>query len=167
METISIAKVLKPQGIKGELKCQVLTEKFDIFSALKTIICDEKEITVISGVYRLGYVYITLENVDSIEKANFFRNKTFYIPKEEYGELDENNYFIEDLIGVKIETENGEKIGEILDIENYGASDIVIVKENFSTHSVPLIAKIFLNIDTNKKLAVVNRAEYEEHKVWK
>jgi len=165
METISIAKVLKPQGIKGELKCQVLTEKVDIFSNLKSIICDNKKINIISGVYRLGYVYINLENVNSIEEADKFRNKTFYIPKEEYGGLAEDNYFIDDLIGVKIESENGEKIGEILDIENYGASDIAIIKENFSMHSVPLIAKIFLNIDTNKKLAVVNRAEYEEHKV--
>ncbi|MDD4815857.1 MAG: ribosome maturation factor RimM [Clostridia bacterium] len=165
METISIAKVLKPQGIKGELKCQVLTEKFDIFSDLKSVICENKKINVISGVYRLGYVYIMLENVNSIEQANQFRNKTFYIPKAEYGDLDENNYFIDDLVGVKIETENGEKIGEVLDVENYGASDILIIKEKFCTYSVPFIAKVVLKVDINQKTIVVNKEQYEENKV--
>lgn len=166
METISIAKVLKPQGIKGELKCQVLTEKVDIFSTLKTIICENQTISVISSVYRLGYVYIMLEGVNSIEKADKFRNKTFYISKDEYGELAEDNYFIEDLVGVKLKSQDGEYIGEILDIENYGASDIAIVKEGVCSRSVPFIAKIFLSVDINQKIAIVNKEEYEEHKVW-
>jgi len=165
METISIAKVLKPQGIKGELKCQVLTEKVDIFSNLNSVICENKEINVISSNYRLGYVYIMLENINSIEQADKFRNKTFYIPKSEYGELGQDNYFIEDLIGLEIKDQNKQRLGEVLDIENYGASDILFVKEKFCAYSVPFIAKVVLEVNMQEKYIIVSKEEYEENKV--
>lgn len=82
MEKISIAKVLRPKGLKGELKCKALTEKFDLFSNINSVICDNKEYKVISGVYRLGFAYIQLENINTIELAEKFRNKILYVTKE-------------------------------------------------------------------------------------
>lgn len=166
MEKISIAKVLKPKGLKGELKCKVLTEKFDLFSNLSNVICNNKTYKVISGIYRLGFAYIQLENINTIDLAENFRNKILYITKEEYGENEPDNYFIEDLIGLKVQNISGKYIGDILSIENYGATDILLIKESYTTFSVPFIKKIFLRVDLKNQIAIINQDLYEENKVW-
>lgn len=165
MEKISIAKVLKPQGIKGELKCKALTEHTKLFSDLKSIICENKSYNIISGVYRLGFVYLKLENVNSIEQAEKFRNKILYIPKSEYGNLEPDDYFIDDLIGVKVFNTEGRQIGEIIGTEYYGASDIILLKEKFATYSISFLKEIFLSVDIAKKTAVINQNLYEENKI--
>lgn len=167
MKKISVAKVLKPQGLKGELKCKSLTEHIQIFSSLKTIICDNKIYNVISGVYRLGFVYIRLENISTIELAEKFRNKTFYIEKKNYIDLEPDNYFIDELIGMKVFDIDGKEIGEIIGTEFYGASDILLIKEKFATYSISFLKEIFLNVDINNKKVIINQQKYEENKLWK
>jgi len=167
MEKISIAKVLKPQGLKGELKCKALTERINVFSKLKSIICDNKSYDIISGVYRLGFVYISLENVSTIEQAEKFRNKTLYITKDEFGSLEPDNYFIDDLIGIKVFNTDGQEIGEIIGTEFYGASDILLIKEKFATYSISFLKEIFLKVDIKGKRAEINQKLYEENKIWK
>lgn len=163
---ISIAKVLKPQGIKGELKCKVLTEKLDIFGSLTHLFCDKKEIKVVSSVHRLGYAYIKLENVVSRNDAENFRNKTFFLDRESYGKLKEDNYFIEDLVGCEIFDDKNNKIGMVDDIENYGATDIVIVQEEWAKYSVPFLKKIFKKIIPENKKIIIDLEEYNNNKMY-
>lgn len=167
MEQLSIARALKPQGLKGELKCKPLIEKVELFSNLKTIFCSGKEHNIISSIYRLGFVYICLENVESIEEAEKFRGKIFYIDKEDFGELEDDTYFIEDLIGLTVYTENGDKIGEVLGVENYGATDILQVKDAWATYLVPFVEKVFPIVDMENKKIIANKEQYEDNKVWK
>ena len=163
---ISIAKVLKPQGIKGELKCKSLTEKTDVFSNLTSVYCDNKKINVVSSVFRLGYAYIMLENIKTRNDAELFRNKTFFIEQEQYGELDENSYYIEDLIGCKIHDEQNNFIGEVTEVENFGATDILSVKEEWATYSVPFLSKIFIDVDVENQKLIVDKNAYQENRVY-
>lgn len=165
MEKISIAKVIKPQGLKGEIKCLPLAENFNLFSNLKSVYCEEKKINIISSVYRLGYVYIMLENVNSIEEAEKFRGKTFFIEKQDYGELDSSTYFIDELVGTAVYDENNVHIGEVLGVENYGATDILQIKDKWATYLVPFVSKVFISVDIHNNKIVVKRSEYEEHRV--
>ena len=73
MEKICIAKILKPQGIKGELKCKPFTDE-NFFQNLKEVFIHDKRFDVLSSVYRFGYVYITLNGVNSRNDAERFRN---------------------------------------------------------------------------------------------
>ena len=167
MEKISIAKVIKPKGLKGELKCMSLTENHDLFSGLNFVYCNNEKINVISSVFRLGYVYITLENINTVEKAEQLRGKELFIDKENYGELGESTYFIEDLIDLPVFDENNQHIGEVLSVQNYGASDILEVKDKWATFLVPFIKEVFVDVDINAKKITVNRKKYEEYKLWK
>lgn len=164
METLSILKVLKPQGIKGEMKCLPLTQRTEIFDTLKTIICDNTELNVVSSKFRLGFVYICLENVNTIEDAEKFRNKEFFITKEDFGALDENTFFIEDLVGLEVVDTNGNLVGHILGVENYGASDILQVKDKWTTFLVPFIKQVFVDVDISAGKIVIDMLAYQEHR---
>lgn len=165
MDKISIAKVLKPKGLKGEMKCLSLTENTELFNSLEKVFVDGVEYKVQSSVFRLGYAYICLNGIEKIEDAEKFRNKIMYIEKDSYGILSENTYFIEDLMGLQLINERGEILGEILEIENYGAADIIIVKNGFLIYSVPFLKDIFGEVDLKNNKIYVNEKKLDENKI--
>lgn len=163
-KTISILKVLKPQGLKGELKCLPLTQRIEIFDGLRSVICEDKEIGIISSTYRLGFVYIMLENVSSIEQAEKFRNKELFITREDFGQLDENTFFIEDLVGLEVFDTTGDFVGHVLGVENYGATDILEIKDKWTTRLVPFIKQVFVKVDVNGGKVIIDKDQYQEHR---
>ena len=60
---LSVATILKPQGLKGELKCELLTDVLAVFSKAKSIFVDGKELKIIKANVRQGFLYITLEGI--------------------------------------------------------------------------------------------------------
>lgn len=163
MNQISILKVLKPQGLKGELKCLPLTDEITVFENLKTVFCDGKQINVISSKFRLGYVYIMLENVLKIEDAEAFRNKELYVDKNVFS-LDDNTFFVDELVGLEVFDTSGNFIGDILGVENYGAGDILEVKDKWATYLVPFIKQVFVEVDISGGKVIVDKEKYQEHR---
>ena len=163
MNQISILKILKPHGLKGEMKCLPLTDEIKIFEKLTSVYLGGEKIDVISSKYRLGYVYIILKNYESIEKVEVLRNQELYIDKSEFS-LDENTFFVDELVGLELYDEMGEYIGDILGVEHYGAGDILEVKDKWATYLVPFIRQVFVDVDISAGKVIVNRENYKEHR---
>ena len=164
MDKLSILKVLKPQGLKGELKCLPLTERAEVFDGLTKAFCDGKEVRIISSKYRLGFVYIYVENVNSIEDAEKWRGKEFFVDKEQFGTLDENTFFIDELEGLEVFDLEGNFVGNVLGVENYGATDILEIKDKWATYLVPFIEKVFVEVDIQGGKVVIDAEQYKEHR---
>ena len=77
--------------------------------------------------------------------------------------LEEGEFYFKDLIGLKVVDEKGEEIGKIEDIEQFGAADIIVVRERNMLFSVPFLGSIFLKIEGEK--AIVSRQEYDNLKI--
>jgi 16S rRNA processing protein RimM len=122
MNKLLIGKILRPRGLKGELKVEILTNVLSVFSSVKKIFIDGKEYKVIKGSVQNGYAYINLSGVDKIETAEKFRNKEIYINETEI-ELNEDEVLSTDLIGFAVLNTAGEKIGTVQNIDNYGGGD--------------------------------------------
>ena len=164
MDKLSILKVLKPQGLKGELKCLPLTERAEVFDGLTKAFCDGKEVRIISSKYRLGFVYIYVENVNSIEDAEKWRGKEFFVDKEQFGDLGENTFFIDELEGLEVFDLDGNFVGNVLGVENYGATDILEIKDKWATYLVPFIEKVFVEVDIKGGKVVIDAEQYKEHR---
>lgn len=164
MDKLSILKVLKPQGLKGELKCLPLTERTEVFDGLTKAFCDGKEVRIISSKYRLGFVYICIENVNSIDDAEKWRGKEFFVDKEQFGTLDENTFFIDELEGLEVFDLEGNFVGNVLGVENYGATDILEIKDKWATYLVPFIEKVFVEVDIKGGKVVIDAEQYKEHR---
>lgn len=163
MNQISILKILKPHGLKGEMKCLPLTDETKVFEGLKSVYLCGKKIDVISSKFRLGYVYIILKNYESIEKAETLRNQELFIDKSEFS-LDMDTFFVDELVGLEVYDQEGEYIGDILGVENYGAGDILEVKDKWATYLVPFIKQVFIDVDIKAGKVIVNRDNYKEHR---
>lgn len=158
---IEIGKIVKPQGIKGELKV-VLDSDFSRLSSLKKVYISGKEFEVQSLSFR-DALYLKLFGVENRNEAELLRGESVFADEESLLPLEEGEFYFKDLIGLKVVDQHGEEIGKIEDIEQYGAADIIVVRERNMLFSVPFLSSIFLKIEGEK--AIVSRQEYDNLKI--
>ena len=141
---IEIAKILKPQGIKGEVKALPLTNVLAVFNNIETCLVGNKTMKIEKISLRQGFLYIKFEGVNTRNDAELYRNKDISVEKELLEELkDEDDFLIDDLVGMVIYDDCGEVVGQIVDIVNYGACDIFVIEKEGREYEVPYVEDVF------------------------
>ena len=115
-EFLKIGVIVKPQGVRGELKVQPLTDDIRRFIDLKQVIIDGKTVKVLSSRLGAREVFITLSGVSDRNVAETMRNKFLCVNREDAVKLPENTYFISDIIGAKLTFEGKEPFAEVIDV---------------------------------------------------
>lgn len=162
---LQIAKILKPRGLKGELKFETYTNNPQRFKSIKNLKIDNIEYTVTKISVEGVFGYCRLEGIDSIEKAEFFRNKTITTSREELPKLEEDQFYIVDMLGLDIYM-SGDKLGSLIDIMQYGSADVYTIKTAESTCSVAVIEGLILSIDMEKRIIVFDERIFERVAVF-
>ncbi|MDE6583289.1 MAG: ribosome maturation factor RimM [Clostridia bacterium] len=162
MDFVCVGKIIKPQGIKGEVKILPLVDLPAIFNGKHALYIEKKETPFKTATFRLGYGYVHFDVITDRNVAEKYRNKEVYITKEEFEKIAVDDFLIEDLIGTLLYDENGEFAGQIMDITNYGFDDIVIVKCEERMYEVPFRKGIFQH--KGKEITVI-RKEFDGAKV--
>ena len=161
---IEIAKILKPQGIKGEVKAMPLTNVLAVFNLLKSCVVGQKTMNVEHISVRQGYVYIKFDEIKTRNDAENYRNQTIKVEKELLESAkDSEDFLIDDLIGMVLHDEKGEIIGQIIDVINYGSSDIFIIEKDGRSYQVPYVEDVFKRENDH---LVVDSEKIKEVMVW-
>lgn len=165
MEKIEIGIIVKAQGLNGEVKVKPYTDA-EVFENLTYVYLSGKNeiVNVKKSTFRLGFAYITLENVSDRNMADELRGKEIFINREDL-ELPEDEFIIDDIIGMKVFLSTGEDYGEILQVEQYGSADILTISGQFGKWQVPYIADLVESVDKANKVMVLNAKRFEEVKV--
>lgn len=158
---IEIGKILKPQGIKGELKVLPLSEP-EYLKSVELVKVGGRQAKILSCSLREGYAFIMLDICKNRDDAEGLRDFIIEVEKDVLPDLEEGQYFYEDLIGCEVYFEDGEKLGEILDIVNYGASDVFEIKDGYGSVDCPFVDGVFVEIDVKKKKIIANRKRFDE-----
>lgn len=162
MSFVCVGKIVKPQGIKGEVKILPLVDIPAIFNGKHLLYIEKQEAKVVSASYRLGYGYVHFEEITDRNVAEKYRNKNVYITKDDFDKLAVDEFLIEDLVGTVLNDENGEFIGQIVGVTDYGFDDILIVNQNDHLYEVPFRKEIF---GKNGKELFVIKAEFDGAKI--
>ena len=117
----TIAKVLKPRGLSGEVKVQILTNKLDAFTEKLYLNGFPFETKGWQAVGLTGY--LKLDGIDTLEKAESLRGKLIQIPRDKLP-LDDDEVLADDLIGFEVVGESGEVLGTVKNIQSVGASEV-------------------------------------------
>lgn len=142
---IEIAKILKPQGIKGEVKAQPSTNILAVFKSVKSVRVGLKDYEIEKVSFRQGFLYIKFKGVNTRNDAELLRNHSIEIDKELLEEIKgEEGFLIDDLIGMVLYGTNGEFVGQIVDVVNYGSCDIFIIENGDRQYQAPYIEEVFI-----------------------
>lgn len=154
--------VVKPQGIKGELKVRPLVADPSIFYDFEEVFIDKTSHKIKSVRVHEGFVYLLLNGVDSRNYAEELRGKMLEVCEKSLPPLREGEYYIKDLENCIIYFENGEKVGAISEVNNYGASDVLFIKSGTEEILCPFLPHVFTKIDVENKKIIANQKAFLE-----
>lgn len=141
---IEIAKILKPQGIKGEVKALPSTNVLAVFKYFKSAVVGEKELEIESISLRQDFLYIKFKGINTRNDAENLRDKSIKIDKQLLEEAKEqDDFLVDDLIGMVIYDDKGDLVGQILDIINYGSCDIFVLEREGRRYQAPYVEDVF------------------------
>ena len=162
MDRLVIAEVLKPQGIRGELKIKTFTDYPEIVKEFKTVYIDDKPYKILS--FRVGTdgaAYVGLRGIPDRNAAELFRGKLLEGNREDGPQLEEGQYYIVDIIGLSCETEEGEFLGTVVDIRNL-ASDVYTIEKAGKRILFPAVKGVIVKYDLENGKLIVNKKIFDE-----
>lgn len=166
MERLVIAEVLKPQGIRGELKVKTFTDSPEDVKAFKTVYIDGNPYKILS--FRAdgkGAAYLGLRGIPDRNAAELFRGKKIEGDRDDAPELDEGTYYIVDMLGLSCETEDGEVLGTLTDITNL-SSDIYTLEKDGKKILFPAVNGVVVKVDVAGGKLIVDKKKFDEIAVY-
>ncbi len=154
MEKIKVADIINTHGIKGELKIQRIgIETFD--RDIDYFIGDNMlKVNIEKSRIHKGFYILKLKEFNNINEVLQYKGKEIYINKEDLQELEEDEFYILDLVGIKV-FENDNYIGEIIEVLHYDANDVYIIETSDREIYLPAVEEFILNVDIeNSRLDV-------------
>lgn len=161
---LEIGQIVNTRGLKGEVKVNSYSEDPERFEKIKTIILKtkgkEQEYEIQKVTYNKNQVILKLKNVDTIEDAEKLRNSIILIDRDSLGELPEDVYYIADLIGLDVFTDENEYLGKVDDIFNTKSNDVYVVKDDLGKSKLlPGIPEVIKEISLEDGKIIVHLIE--------
>lgn len=158
-----VGVIANTHGIKGEVKVFPTTEDPSRFRGMKRIVLDtgdEKLIREVASVrYFKNMVILKFRGIDNINDVEKYKGMDLLVPREDAIPLEEGEYYIADIIGARVETEDGTFFGELRDVLQTGANDVYVVDHEGREVLLPVIADCVLDRDLEKKVVTVHIME--------
>ena len=156
-EYLEAGKIVTTHGIRGEVKIMPYTDSPDLLAEFDRLFIGKEHREIIierSRVFK-NTVIAKIEGVDTPEAAEKLRNKVLYMHRDDL-ELDEDTYFIQDLIGMEVrDADTSEIYGTIADVMQTGANDVYVIKGNGREYLVPAIADVIVSTDTDGNVMTI------------
>ena len=161
---LEIGQIVNTFGIKGFVKVNPFVDDILRFDDLKKVYLKRnkelKEMEVEEVKYHKNMVLLKLKGIDRVEEAELLRNSYLEVDRENAIELQEGEYFIADLLGLNVFTEDGNSLGKLEDIFNTGSNDIYVVKtEEGKQILLPAISEVIKEINLTESKIVVHLLE--------
>lgn len=161
MRELEVGVVLKPQGIRGEIKIKPFTDSAETFFSFGRVFLDGEAYKVLSARAADGCVFLSLRGVPDRNAAELLRGKRVTVPRDEAPELPEGSYYIADLLGCAVVTEAGEPLGTLKDITK-AATDVYTVEAEGRETLFPAAKGVVLAVDVPNRRIVVDKKRYLE-----
>ena len=166
MDRLIIGEVLKPQGIRGELKVKTFTDFPEDVKEFGQVYIDGKQYKILSfRVGNDGAAYIGLRGITDRNAAELYRGKKIEGDREDGPALEEGQYYVVDIIGLSCETEEGEVLGKVTNISNL-SSDIYTIEKNGKNILFPAVKGVVKKVDIENGKLIVDKAIFDEIAVY-
>ncbi|MBR4941501.1 MAG: 16S rRNA processing protein RimM [Clostridia bacterium] len=156
---LEAGRLVTTHGIKGELKLQPWCDSAEFAYDIKTLYMDGAPLKILSRRIHKNALLITIEGVDTVEKAKFLVGKILYFKRED-APLPENAYFIADLMGLTVfDNRTQKELGKITDVLQRPANDVYVVTDGENEFLIPAAGDFIDSVDLDLKIMKVNTIE--------
>lgn len=161
---LQVGVITQTHGIRGEVKVFPTTDDASRFKKLKEVIMDtgrERLTLEIEGVkFFKQYAILKFKGYDSINDIEKYKNAKLYVTRDKAVKLKKDEYFIADLIGLDVVTDEREYFGRLKDVMSTGANDVyVVTREDGSEVLLPAIKECVKSVDMEQGQITVHIME--------
>ena len=170
-EYIQIGEIVKPQGIRGEVKLRAMTSDMGRYARLETVFLRRngayEERRVEKGRANDGFAYLKLEGVQSRDDAEALRGAEVYVDRAHAIELGEDENFVCDLIGLQAVDTQGAPLGTLRDVLTPNAvCDVYVFDTPRGELMIPALRRVVRKVDLDAGRIVLDEAVLPEVAVW-
>lgn len=158
---LEAGKIVNTHGISGEVKIMPYCDSPELLAEFDRLFIGKNhdEINIVNSRVFKNMVIAKLEGTDTLEAANKLRNKMLYMHRDDL-ELDENTFFIQDLIGMTVKDADSDIVyGEISDVLQTGANDVYVIKDNDKEYLIPAIPDVIISTDIDADIMTIRPLE--------
>lgn len=161
---LEIGQIVNTNGLKGILKVKPLTDDITRFEDLEAVYIEKAKELIKYNIQEVKYnknmVLLKLEGIDDISEAEKYKNCYIKINREDALKLEENSYFVVDIIGLEVYTEEEELLGKVIEVFSTGSNDVYTIKNSEGKEILlPAISEVIKNVDIPNKKIVVHLME--------
>jgi 16S rRNA processing protein rimM len=158
---LEAGKIVTTHGIRGEVKIMPYTDYPELLCEFDRLFLgkNHEEITIERSRVFKNMIIAKLKGYDTPEAAEKLRNKILYMHRDDL-ELDENTYFIQDLIGIEVsDADSGFVYGKITDVMQTGANDVYVIQGKDREYLVPAIPEVVISTDIDENTMTIRPLE--------
>lgn len=162
---ISVGKILNFHGIQGEAKVGFSKNQQDFFCSLAKVFVnyknDYKQLKIKSIRLNKNFAIVKFEDINSIDELMEYKGCLLFVEEDTIREaLDEDEFLIDELVGLDVVDAEGNKLGFVVGVSNNGASDLLSVKTMSKRISlVPFVKAIVTGVSLKDKKVTINNIE--------
>ena len=162
MDRLIIGEVLKPQGIRGELKVKTFTDTPSDVKKFGTVYIDNVAYKILS--FRVGpdgAAYMGLRGIPDRNAAELFRGKKLEGDREDAPALDEGRYYIVDILGLACESQGGEFLGTVKEIATL-STDVYTIEKDGKKILFPVVNGVIVDVDLQNGKVIINKEVFDQ-----
>jgi 16S rRNA processing protein RimM len=161
-----LGEVLRPHGVRGELRIRILTDYPERIVAGKTIYLGE-DIEGKATPYQVEHLrtnkefgLLKLRGIDDRDQADLLRQLLVLTELDDAVPLDEGEFYLYEMIGLDVQTEDGESLGTLVEVLETGANDVYIINSpRYGEVLIPAIEQTILKTDIDAGIMTVRLPE--------
>lgn len=169
-DLITIARIARPQGLRGEVVADLLTDFPERFETLETAQVKKANgqmlaVRLENAWPHKGRIVLKFAGIDNANHAEDLRDARVMIKHDQLVKLPKDTFYNFDLVGCevvtvgKLQSGGQHRIGQVKNVENHGAAPLLVVSGDGREHLIPLASSICLEIDIAHKRIVIDPPE--------
>lgn len=158
---IQIGFITRPHGIRGEVKVNYFFEEPEkirtlkrVYVCLKSAVC--KEMEVVSLRPQGSNVILNLKDIYTRNDAETLRGSELFVQKEMLPDLDEGQYYMDEIIGLKVKNLDNEYLGEIIDVLKLPMQEVYVIENQGIESLVPAVEEFVKKIDVTQGEMIID-----------
>lgn len=161
---LQVGVISSTHGVRGEVKVFPTTDDVTRFRQLKKVYLDTGRemlpLEIQNVKFFKQFAILKFKGIDNINDIEKYRGKSLMIDREDAVDLDEDEYFIADMIGMKVYTEDGSEFGTLKDVMETGANDVYIIDSlEHGEVLIPAIRECILDVDMDEDRMTIHLME--------
>jgi len=146
---LAVGRIIGAHGVRGEIKVRQLTDFSERFAvgALLFVEGEPFQREIVSSRPHKGVMLIKLSGMGDRNAVEILRGKYLFVAREEAMPLEEDEYYEDELVGLVVETTEGDLLGELVEIMWTGANEVYIVQGPRGEVLIPAIAEVVQEVD--------------------